>query len=1540
MNVQRLSLFGIALLFAAALHAQLPQPATTTLARETGNNNLSASPLFTDVYIIPHISSTQTTSNGDVPPANVSKVDTRTLLYPGATTKIYAEMQAWFCHLDANVGTNGLLDPAKSANSCNAPHIDDGNTSDTLAYMTNAVAEMRSRGIQGGILDWNGPGSFSDTSAGFLKQAAEATSGNFEFAIMIDKWAFAGCTSTSTCDSQGQSVVNNVMSRFASSPAYMKTSDGRPVIFFFIDGGTNPSISLLDFTVIHQAAPNAVFLDDGSSMFSVPGLDGAYAWENVNWQFDPAKTGVTFLGDYYSTATSATNASKPSPGAAFKGFNDSLASWCCPNYPSVQPRINFQRCGQTWLNTFKKTNSFYNSSRPLTWLQIVTWDDYEEGSEIETGIDNCVSQVSASIPSGTSTLQWQTIFGPDPDDPTLTGTQETIDHYTVFIDAQGGLVVLQDNLVPGLNQLNLANYTIPPGTYTLYVKAVGKPSILNHMSGPVTYTVSGSSCMVKISSLANNSTVSSPVQVTATATPSVTTATITSMEIDVDNAAVFTAPNVSSVNQSVTISTAGMHTITVKATDSAGASCGSTVTVNVAATQVPNYQNDFTKTSAWLHSIILADGSIPFGDVINPYFADIAAIGYAKDTTRAADVKNWLQWYVNHINCPDANGICGTIDNILVADGSHQAPDSNDSYAATFLSAAWAYSQMGDPGSTSFLAGIKPKIDEIADVLRNPQLLDSTDHLLWAKVGYPGKLLEDNCEVYRGLRDVAALYNNVLGDTVRGGQFSTLADQVQTTLTTQMWDSVNGEFFTVKNGDGTFSHVDWLAWYADAQQNIGATSQLFPIHQGVITPSDSKATTVYSKFNTNQSTWTSRPVAVTNDYPWVSVAYAAALMGDTQRVTTYVNNLETAFINPNFPAGSFWYNAEAGWTMLLATLELGAPPPPPPAVTVSAPANGATVSSPVTITASATGSATITSWHILVDGTEVFTGGQASSISAGVTMTPGTHTVVVEAVDANGRTGSQTLTLTVPTQNGVTVTVTQPPNPTASPVPISASASSTHVITGWHIYVDSVDSFSAGQVNSISASIPMGAGAHTVIVRAWDSTGMFGDQTFTVNVNNPGVQVTVSTPANNAQVNSPVAIAASATSSHAITGWHIYVDSVDSFAAGQVTSISTSLAMSLGTHTVIARAWDSTGSFGDQTRTITVVAEGVQVNVTTPASSTATVDSPVAITANATSANVITGWHVYVDSVDSFAAGQATSISASIPMTVGQHTVIVRAWDSTGAFGDQTLTLTVVSGVSVTVSSPSTNQTVASPFTVNALAISSHVITGWHIYADSVDVFAAGQVSSISASIGGLAAGQHTLVVRAWDSTGAFGDQTIIINVVTGVTVTVSSPANNAIVASPVSINASATSGHVITGWHIYVDGVDSFAAGQVTSISASVAMSVGTHTVIVRAWDSTGAFGDQTLTLNVATGPAVTVSTPANNASVTSPFTVSASATGPRVITGWHIYANSVDVFAAGQVSSINASLSLAAGTYTLIVRAWDSSGAFGDQTLTVTVH
>src|SRR5262249_47021050 len=119
-------------------------------------------------------------------------------------------------------------------------------------------------------------------------------------------------------------------------------------------------------------------------------------------------------------------------------------------------------------------------------------------------------------------------------------------------------------------------------------------------------------------------------------------------------------------------------------------------------------------------------------------------------------------------------------------------------------------------------------------------------------------------------------------------------------------------------------------------------------------------------------------------------------------------------------------------------------------------------------------------------------------------------------------------------------------------------------------------------------------------------------------------------------------------------------------------------------------------------------------------------------------------------------------------------------------------------------------------------------------------------------------------------------------------TVTLSSPSNGASISGAVNVQASASSTNPIDGWHIYDNDTDVFAVHGVSSINTSLNLAAGNHTLVVRAWDNTGAFGDKTVTITVTGGgpppscgstPTVTVTTPQNGSTVTAPVSVQASA-------------------------------------------------------------
>src|ERR1700722_4732470 len=397
---------------------------TTTLSAQTGNNT-SAANSFTK----------QTNNNKGA--GNVSKVDVHTLLYPGATTKVYAHMVLWFGQ---------------------SSHMNNGYSETNPAQVQSQIDDMASRGIDGAIIDWYGQGNSIDQATQLVMAAAESHPG-FTFAIMIDQGAIewyscAGCSAE-------QALVDDLQyieKTYFSSPAYM-TQNGQPVVTKFNVSLSYPSV---DWNAANSSlSTHPVYIFQNNNGFTQPLTDGSYSWVMPT----TSDYGMGYLTSFY-------DAGMPYPkehtiGAAYKGFNDTLASW-------GSNRIMGQQCGQTWLQTFSKLKSMYSADKQLPSLQLVTWNDYEEATEIESGIDNCLT-ISSSV-SGSS-LQWS-----------INGNENTLDHYTVYISTDGQNQMPLTDVATGNYSLNLCGFPIPNGSYTMFVQAVGKPSLANQMSGGVSFT--------------------------------------------------------------------------------------------------------------------------------------------------------------------------------------------------------------------------------------------------------------------------------------------------------------------------------------------------------------------------------------------------------------------------------------------------------------------------------------------------------------------------------------------------------------------------------------------------------------------------------------------------------------------------------------------------------------------------------------------------------------------------------------------------------------------------------------------------------------------------------------------------------------------------------------------------------------------------------------------------------------------------------------------------------------------------------------------
>lgn len=375
-------------------------------------------------------------SNGNLGANNVSKMDVHTLLYSGTTTKVLAQLLLWFGQPD---------------------HMNVGYSSNDPAQVQRQVEDMISRGMDGVIVDWYGPNNAIDQATRLVMHEAEKHPG-FSFVIMVDAGAIAG-NSCGGCSPQ--QVLTNLMQyvekNYFGSSAYLNIG-GKPVVTNFnidyaysIDwGGVSGGLA---------SAPRFIFQDQQG--FSHAMSDGSYSWVMPQM----GDYGLAYLSSFYDTGLAYSN--KETMGAAYKGFNDALAAWGSGRYMD-------QQCGQTWLQTFSQVNGLYNSGKQLPYLQVVTWNDYEEGTEIESGIDPCFG-LQASV-SG-NTLQWN-----------VSGNEKAIDHYAVYSSPDGKSITELTQTKTGVYSVDLCSLNIAPGSYQLFVQAVGKSSFANRMPAPVSYS--------------------------------------------------------------------------------------------------------------------------------------------------------------------------------------------------------------------------------------------------------------------------------------------------------------------------------------------------------------------------------------------------------------------------------------------------------------------------------------------------------------------------------------------------------------------------------------------------------------------------------------------------------------------------------------------------------------------------------------------------------------------------------------------------------------------------------------------------------------------------------------------------------------------------------------------------------------------------------------------------------------------------------------------------------------------------------------------
>src|SRR5437870_2001021 len=549
----------------------------------------------------------------------------------------------------------------------------------------------------------------------------------------------------------------------------------------------------------------------------------------------------------------------------------------------------------------------------------------------------------------------------------------------------------------------------------------------------------------------------------------------------------------------------------------------------------------------------------------------------------------------------------------------------------------------------------------------------------------------------------------------------------------------------------------------------------------------------------------------------------------------------------------------------------------PPTVSIIAPAAGATVGGTITVSASAADNVGIVGVQFKVDGVNLgaeLTAAPYSIFWNSALAAQGVHTLTAVARDAAGNSA---------TAPAVSLTVVRRPTitsftPTSGPVGTMVTISGTDFTGATAVTLNGVsgDPFTVTSATVIQDTVPMGATTGPLSVTTPGGTATSASVFTVVNDTTPPA-VSITSPLASATVAGTLTLSASATDNVGVAGVQFNLDGVnlgaEVTAAPYAISWNTTLAAN-GSHTLTAVARDTAGNTATTAAVSVTVVRAPTITSFTPTS------GPVGtiVTISGTDFTGATAVMFNGVSADPFTVTSDTAIQDTVP--AGATTGLLSV-TTLGGTATSSSVFTVVNPPVITSAGTATGQ-VGVAFSYQMTATNSPTSFGATVLPAGLALNATtGLISGTPTS-----AGASTVTLSATNA-GGTGTQTLAVTITPATpTVSITAPSNNAIVSgAAVAISATASeSGGALAGVQFKLDGTnlgaEVTAAPYTTSWNTAVA-AIGVHTLTAVARDAAG---------NTATSPAVNVTVnnipptvsitaPANGATVAGTVTVSATA-------------------------------------------------------------
>ena len=626
---------------------------------------------------------------------------------------------------------------------------------------------------------------------------------------------------------------------------------------------------------------------------------------------------------------------------------------------------------------------------------------------------------------------------------------------------------------------------------------------------------------------------------------------------------------------------------------------------------------------------------------------------------------------------------------------------------------------------------------------------------------------------------------------------------------------------------------------------------------------------------------------------------------------------------------------------------------PAVAVALIAPANQATVSGTVAVTASATAALGVASVQFQLDGSNLGTAVTASPYSINWntnTVSNGSHTLTA-TVTANGGATATSSVIAVTVTNPPTVSLTAPAAGTVNgTIAVTASASSGSGIASVQFQLDgnnlgSLVTASPYSINWNTNTVSNGSHTLTAIATA-NGGGTATSSPVSVTVSNPPT-VSLTAPATGATVNGTIAVTASASSGSGIASVQFQLDGSNLGSAVTVSPYSINWntnAASNGSHTLTAIATANGGATATSSPISVTVNNPPTVSITAPTSG-ATVSGTTTVTASANSGSGVASVQFQLDGSNLGSAVTSSPYSINWNTTTvlnGSHTLTAIVTAIGGATATSSaVSVTVNNAPMVSITAPTSGATVSGTTTVTASASASGGVASVQFQLDGGNLGSAVTASPYSTNwdTTKVSNGSHTLTAIVTPNSGATvtsSSVTVTVNNVAAPTVTLTAPAAGSTVGGTIAVTASATAGAGVASVQFQLDGSNLGSAVTVSPYSINwntTAASNASHTLTAIVTANGGATATSSpVTVTVNNLPAVSITAPTTGATVNGTITVTASATAAAGVASVQFQLDGNNLGSAVTVSpySINWNTNTASnGSHTLTAIATANGGA-----------